>query len=348
MMYFKTILIAVMAVNFFETYCQPLEQGNILKCYTSDGWHDAELNNKKTCNGEKCFGFFNFPDWNQTRNVGSSGCNIPKGVANYIKSYLNKSEKRSGKANEKIRLEISGLTLHAQSNSKNTKEFFKSIENGGKISSNANLNLQIDGVKLEAKANMNSQFPGELPTEVEVCIDQKCEAMQIEEIIQQILSGGKLTITFGPLNFESSVNGDINRLIKKFNQKPDEEFKISLSSDLYIDDFGSLKLAFHGSTSANELVQKYKQFYKIYENILYKNILYKNYNNVEDLFESIISEFDDVAANICIEGDCLQFGTCSEDLCNTQEYFIEKANFGVTLRISLILLALSLSLLIFV
>ena len=60
-MYFKTILIAVMAVNYFETYCQPLEQGNILKCYTSDGWHDAELNNKKTCNGEKCFGFFNFP-----------------------------------------------------------------------------------------------------------------------------------------------------------------------------------------------------------------------------------------------------------------------------------------------
>jgi len=249
--------------------------------------------------------------------------------------------------------------LHAQSNSKNTKVFFKSIENGGKISSNANLNLQIDGVKLEAKANMNSQFPGELPTEVEVCIDQKCEAMQIEEIIQQILSGGKLTITFGPLNFESSVNGDINRLIKKFNQKPDEKFKISLSSALYIDDFGSLKLAFHGSTSANELVQKYKQFYKIYENIVYKihknivykiheNIVYKNYNNIEDLFESIISEFDDIAANFCIEGDCLQFGTCSEDLCNTQEYFIEKANFGVTLKISLILLALSLSLLIFV
>ena len=123
--------------------------------------------------------------------------------------------------------------------------------------------------------------------------------MQIEKIIQQILSGGKLTITFGPLNFESSVNGDINRLIKKFNQQPDEEFKISLSSDLYIDDFGSLKLAFHGSTSANELKQKYKQFQQIFENITFIDV-YKNYNNVENLFENIMSEFDDVAANFCI------------------------------------------------
>ena len=60
-MYFKTIVIAVVAINFFEIYCQPLEQGNILECYTSDGWQDAELNDKKSCNGEKCFGFFNFP-----------------------------------------------------------------------------------------------------------------------------------------------------------------------------------------------------------------------------------------------------------------------------------------------
>ena len=79
---------------------------------------------------------------------------------NYVKSYLNKSEKSSGKADNKIRLEIAGLTLHAQSNSKNTKDFLKSIENGGIISANANLNLQIDGVKLEAKATMNSKFPG--------------------------------------------------------------------------------------------------------------------------------------------------------------------------------------------
>ena len=96
----------------------------------------------------------------QGRNDGSSGCNIPKGIMNYIKSYLNKFKKSSGIVDNKIRLEIAGLTLHAQSNSKNTKDFSKSIENGGIISANANLNLQIDEVKLEAKATMNSQFPG--------------------------------------------------------------------------------------------------------------------------------------------------------------------------------------------
>ena len=70
MMYFKTIVIAVVAVNFFEIYCQSLEQGNILECYTSDGWQDAELNNRKSCNGEKCFGFFNFPGTVKPRNSG--------------------------------------------------------------------------------------------------------------------------------------------------------------------------------------------------------------------------------------------------------------------------------------
>ena len=61
-MYFKTIAIAVMAVNIFEIHCQPLEQGNMIECYSSNGWHDSELNNnKKTCNSKKCFGFFNFP-----------------------------------------------------------------------------------------------------------------------------------------------------------------------------------------------------------------------------------------------------------------------------------------------
>ena len=60
MMYFKTIVIAVVALNFFEINCQCLKQGNILECYTSDGWHDAEFNNKRSCNGEKCFGLFGF------------------------------------------------------------------------------------------------------------------------------------------------------------------------------------------------------------------------------------------------------------------------------------------------
>ena len=78
---------------------------------------------------------------------------------NYVKSYLNKSEKSSGKVDNKIRLDIAGLTLHAQSNSGTTKDFLESIENGDMISANANLNLKIDGVKLEAKATMNSQFP---------------------------------------------------------------------------------------------------------------------------------------------------------------------------------------------
>ena len=123
--------------------------------------------------------------------------------------------------------------------------------------------------------------------------------MQIEEIFQQTLSGGKLTITFGPLKFESSTYGNAIALIKIFTQKPDEKFKTALNSVLRIDDFGFLELAFHGSTSANELRQKFKQFQQIYENISFIDVS-KNYNNVEDLFESIMSEFDDVAANFCI------------------------------------------------
>ena len=95
---------------------------------------------------------------------------------NYIKSYLNKSEKSSGKADNKIRLEIAGLTLHAQSNSKNMKEFLKSIENGGVISANANLNLEIgviDRVKLEGKATMNSQFPWVSRIYLRICFETK-------------------------------------------------------------------------------------------------------------------------------------------------------------------------------
>ena len=123
--------------------------------------------------------------------------------------------------------------------------------------------------------------------------------MQIEEIFQQTLSGGKLTITFGPLKFESSTYGNAIALIKIFTQKPDEKFEVSFNSALKIDDLGSLKMAFHGLTSVKELIQKYEQFQQIYDKISFIDVK-KNYSNIENWSRSIISEFDDIAANFCI------------------------------------------------
>ena len=62
-----------------------------------------------------------------------------------------------------------------------------------------------------------------LPKEAEVCKDQKCETMAMqdifqiyEEIFEKMKSEGKLTLTYGPFKYELCTKGNPDGLIKKF------------------------------------------------------------------------------------------------------------------------------------
>merc|ERR1719431_1625730 len=272
-------------------------------------------------------------------------------MISYMESSNNKSDKHTGKQSGKMRAEIAGLTLHSQFNQlENAEESMKEIENGGMISANMNLKLIIDGFNVEASmeawnASKNSQFPRELSSELEVCKDEECETMSIdderEEIVQKIMSGGKFTITYwtltGPVNFDLSISGNPNGLILKFSEKSNETFETNFSASLTIEDVGSLKMTLDGSTSANKLMSKFGQFLQIWQ------FGHGNLDMAMDnLMQDIILVFDDIATTTCIEDNCYQYGVCSEDLCNTQENFIKKANSGVTLTSAFILMALGL------
>jgi hypothetical protein len=350
MMGAKTFLIAVITVTILEIHCQTLELfgKSLFECHKSNGWqtHGAESKNAGTCYSEKCLGFFSFSDLGQSKIVDLNGCNIPRDLMNYLRSYMIKYQTNSGKQTGKIRMEIAGLTLHTQYNLKNLEGFIQKLQTQDAFSANVNLNLNIDGVKMEARVSIDSEYPEVLPNEVEVCKDQKCETMEMqdflpiyEEIFKKMKSGEKLTMTYGPFGprpfkYELCMKGNPNGLIKKFTNKSIDRFETDLSADCKIEDLLSAKIALHGSTSANELISKYEQFLQIYS-------LYAQ-GDSENLVEYILPIFHDIAANFCIEEDCIQFGACSEKLCNTQENFIKKANSGVTLKIAFISIALNL------
>ena len=188
-------------------------------------------------------------------------------------------------------------------------------------------------------------YEKQLPSELELCKDEECETISIEDeleaIVQKIMSGGKFTITYGPVKFDLSISGNPNGLILKFSDKSKDTFETNFSGNVNIDgpnigDVGSLKMTLDGSTSAYELMSKYEQFLQIYKRYEQGNL------DMDNLIQDIILIFDEIAGTECIEDNCFQYGVCSEDLCNTQENFIEKANSGVNMKIAFILMALSL------
>ena len=51
-------------------------------------------------------------------------------------------------------------------------------------------------------------------------------------------------------------------------------------------------------------------------------------NDCSGNYNDVFYKTKNVALNVCMNGDCSQLGTCSEDLCNTEENFIKMANPG--------------------